>query len=329
MKEDIMSHNVETMAYAGEVPWHGLGVPVSNDMSAYEMMEAAQLNWSVKKQPMYFMPNEDNSNWVNNSTGVLVEDKMLLIREKDNMQLDVVGKNWHPVQNQEAFDFFYDWVEEGKMEMHTAGSLSNGKIVWILAKVNETFEVLKNDIVESYMLFTNPHSFGTSVNVRFTPIRVVCNNTLQLALGDNNNGIRLDHTKKFDPHLVRDTLGLATDSMRVYQHQATYLASKHATGEQRDNYFKEMFPMTDYEKDVKGYVRSKKAADANRLHNNGTPGSEFSKDSWWDTFNTLTFMYDHKLGKSNASRIRSSWYGEASKTKQVALAKALEYANVA
>ena len=275
------------------------------------------------------MPNEDNSNWVNNSTGVLVEDKMLLIREKDNMQLDVVGKNWHPVQNQEAFDFFYDWVEEGKMEMHTAGSLSNGKIVWILAKVNETFEVLKNDIVESYMLFTNPHSFGTSVNVRFTPIRVVCNNTLQLALGDNNNGIRLDHTKKFDPHLVRDTLGLATDSMRVYQHQATYLASKHATGEQRDNYFKEMFPMTDYEKDVKGYVRSKKAADANRLHNNGTPGSEFSKDSWWDTFNTLTFMYDHKLGKSNASRIRSSWYGEASKTKQVALAKALEYANVA
>ena len=324
-----MSHNVETMAYAGEVPWHGLGVPVSNDMSAYEMMEAAQLNWSVKKQPMYFMPNEDNSNWVNNSTGVLVEDKMLLIREKDNMQLDVVGKNWHPVQNQEAFDFFYDWVEEGKMEMHTAGSLSNGKIVWILAKVNETFEVLKNDIVESYMLFTNPHSFGTSVNVRFTPIRVVCNNTLQLALGNNNNGIRLDHTKKFDPHLVRDTLGLATDSMRVYQHQATYLASKHATGEQRDNYFKEMFPMTDYEKDVKGYVRSKKAADANRLHNNGTPGSEFSKDSWWDTFNTLTFMYDHKLGKSNASRIRSSWYGEASKTKQVALAKALEYANVA
>ena len=324
-----MSHNVETMAYAGEVPWHGLGVPVSNDMSAYEMMEAAQLNWSVKKQPMYFMPNEDNSNWVNNSTGVLVEDKMLLIREKDNMQLDVVGKNWHPVQNQEAFDFFYDWVEEGKMEMHTAGSLSNGKIVWILAKVNETFEVLKNDIVESYMLFTNPHSFGTSLNVRFTPIRVVCNNTLQLALGQHNNGIRLDHTKKFDPHLVRDTLGLATDSMRVYQHQATYLASKHATGEQRDNYFKEMFPMTDYEKDVKGYVRSKKAADANRLHNNGTPGSEFSKDSWWDTFNTLTFMYDHKLGRSNASRIRSSWYGEASKTKQVALAKALEYANVA
>ena len=137
-----MSHQVETMAYAGELPWHGLGVPVSNDMSAYEMMEAAQLNWSVKKQPMYFMPNQDK--------GVLVEDKMLLVREEDNKQLDVVSSTWHPVQNQAAFDFFYDWVEEGNMEMHTAGSLKDGKLVWVLAKLNETFEVLRNDIVEGY-----------------------------------------------------------------------------------------------------------------------------------------------------------------------------------
>lgn len=324
-----MSHNVETMAYAGELPWHGLGVPVSNDMSAYEMMEAAQLNWSVKKQPMYFMPNEDNSNWVNNSTGVLVEDKMLLIREEDNKQLDVVGKNWHPVQNQEAFDFFYDWVEEGKMEMHTAGSLSNGKIVWILAKVNETFEVVKDDVVESYMLFTNPHSFGTSLNVRFTPIRVVCNNTLQLALGSNNNGIRLDHTKKFDPHVVRDALGLATNSMIEYSNQAKHLVNKMSTKESRDEYFSKLFPMTHYEEEVKGYVRSKKAAYANRLHNDGTPGAGLVKDSWWDTFNTVTYMYDHKLGKSNASRVRSSWYGDASKSKQEALTKALQYADVA
>ena len=135
-----MSHNVETMAYAGELPWHGLGVPVSNDMSAYEMMEAAQLNWTVKKVPMFRLNNsvieQDNLNQYHG--GMLIKNKMALIREEDNTELDVVGKNWHPVQNQEAFDFFYDWVEEGKMEMHTAGSLSNGKIVWILAKVNET-----------------------------------------------------------------------------------------------------------------------------------------------------------------------------------------------
>lgn len=326
-----MSHNVETMAYAGELPWHGLGVPVSNDMSAYEMMEAAQLNWTVKKVPMFRLNNsvieQDNLNQYHG--GMLIKNKMALIREEDNTELDVVGKNWHPVQNQEAFDFFYDWVEEGKMEMHTAGSLSNGKIVWILAKVNETFEVVKDDVVESYMLFTNPHSFGTSLNVRFTPIRVVCNNTLQLALGSNNNGIRLDHTKKFDPHMVRDALGLASNSMIQYSDQAKHLVNKMSTKESRDEYFSKLFPMTHHEQEVKGYVRSKKAAYANRLHNDGTPGAGLVKDSWWDTFNTVTYMYDHKLGKSNASRVRSSWYGDASKSKQEALTKALQYADVA
>jgi len=326
-----MSHNVETMAYAGELPWHGLGVPVSNDMSAYEMMEAAQLNWTVKKVPLYreFKGNLAGA-WKDYTKEYRpIDNKMALIREEDNTELDVVGKNWHPVQNQEAFDFFYDWVEEGKMEMHTAGSLSNGKIVWILAKVNETFEVVKDDVVESYMLFTNPHSFGTSLNVRFTPIRVVCNNTLQLALGQHSNGIRLDHTKKFDPHMVKDALGLATNSMIQYSDQAKHLVNKMSTKESRDEYFSKLFPMTHHEQEVKGYVRSKKAAYANRLHNNGTPGAGLVKDSWWDTFNTVTYMYDHKLGKSNASRVRSSWYGDASKSKQEALTKALQYADVA
>ena len=136
-----MSHQVETFAFAGELPWHGLGVPVSNDMSAYEMMEAAQLNWSVKKVPMFYKPYSNGFTSIQS-----VEDKMLLVSEEDNKQLDVVSSTWHPVQNQAAFDFFYDWVEEGNMEMHTAGSLKDGKLVWVLAKINETFEVLQNDI---------------------------------------------------------------------------------------------------------------------------------------------------------------------------------------
>ena len=316
-----MSHQVETMAYAGELPWHGLGVPVSNDMSAYEMMEAAQLNWSVKKQPMYFMPNQDK--------GVLVEDKMLLVREEDNKQLDVVSRTWHPVQNQAAFDFFYDWVEEGNMEMHTAGSLKDGKLVWVLAKINETFEVLQNDIVEGYLLFTNPHQFGHSVNVRFTPIRVVCNNTLQLALGGNNyHSFSVDHTKPFDAHAVKDALGLSKVAMGDYSIQAKYLASKRVVINTVDEYFQSLFPMTDYQKE-KNHVRSRRAAQVMRLYNNGTPGSELAKGTMWDAFNTVTYAYDHKFGKDNAARMQSSWYGTASVAKQEALRKALSFADAA
>ena len=319
-----MSHQVETMAYAGELPWHGLGVPVSNDMSAYEMMEAAQLNWSVKKVPMFYKPYSNGFSSIQS-----VDDKMLLIREEDNKQLDVVSSTWHPVQNQAAFDFFYDWVEEGNMEMHTAGSLKDGKLVWVLAKINETFEVLQNDIVEGYLLFTNPHQFGHSVNVRFTPIRVVCNNTLQLALGGNNyHSFSVDHTKPFDAHAVKDALGLSKDAMAVYGDKAKYLAQTTAKHESVDEYLKSLFPMTDYQKE-KNYVRSRRAAQVMRLYNDGTPGSELAKGTWWDAFNTVTYAYDHKFGKDNAARIQSSWYGTASVAKQEALSKAVDFANAA
>ena len=324
-----MSHQVETMAYAGELPWHGLGVPVSNDMSAYEMMEAAQLNWSVKKVPMFYQPNSSGVTDFVTDTMQSVEDKMLLIREEDNKQLDVVSSTWHPVQNQAAFDFFYDWVEEGNMEMHTAGSLKDGKLVWVLAKINETFEVLQNDIVEGYLLFTNPHQFGHSVNVRFTPIRVVCNNTLQLALGGNNyHSFSVDHTKPFDAHAVKDALGLSKVAMGDYSMQAKYLASKRVVINTVDEYFQSLFPMTDYQKE-KNHVRSRRAAQVMRLYNNGTPGSELAKGTMWDAFNTVTYAYDHKFGKDNAARMQSSWYGTASVAKQEALSKAVDFANAA
>ena len=114
------------------------------------------------------------------------------------MQLDVVGRNWNPVQNYEAFDFFRQWIEEGDMEMHTAGSLMNGKLTWVLAKVNDTFDVVPNDPIESYMLFSNPHQFGHSLNIRFTPIRVVCNNKLQVAVSKQKSGLTLNHRSKFN-----------------------------------------------------------------------------------------------------------------------------------
>ena len=319
-----MAHAVETMAYAGELPWHGLGVPVSNDMGAYKMMDKAGLNWTVSKRDLFYKVNNlDDSFHYRHAT------KKALVRNTDNKELSVVGADWHIVQNRDAFDFFYDWVEEGNMEMHTAGSLLDGKLVWVLAKVNETFEVLKNDIVESYLLFTNPHQFGNSINVRFTPIRVVCNNTLQLALGGNNAGIRVAHTKQFDPEEVKVALGLARESMHNYKEIAQFLASKRVTNEQVYAYNDKLFPGTKYEREVLKCVRSKKAAQANRLYNEGTPGSELAKDTWWDAVNTVTYMYDHKVGTSNASRMNSSWYGKGNEAKQEALRLATKLADAA
>jgi len=163
-----MAHNVETMAYAGEVPWHGLGVQVSNDLTPNQMMEKAGLDWSVIECPSY----------IEHDGKKIETGQRALVRSTDGRILTNVGPVWNPVQNEDAFNFFSEYVLAGDMEMHTAGSLRNGQIVWALAKVKESFDLFGGDQVDSYLLFSNPHRYGHSIDVRFTPIRVVCNNTL-------------------------------------------------------------------------------------------------------------------------------------------------------
>ena len=112
-----MSHEVETMAYAGELPWHGLGVEVSNELTPMMMLEKAGLDWTVDEVPSFV-----EHNGVQIPTG-----QKSLVRSTDSKILTNVGNGWHPVQNHEAFEFFNEFVMSGDMEMHTAGSLMNGK----------------------------------------------------------------------------------------------------------------------------------------------------------------------------------------------------------
>ena len=177
-----MSHEVETMAYAGELPWHGLGTEVSNELTPLQMMQKAGVDWEVEQQKIV------------TETGIEINDKVALVRTSDNTLLDVTGKDWKPVQNEEAFTFFSEFVAAGDMEMHTAGSLKEGRNVWALAKVKESFDVFGEDRVDSYLLFSNPHQYGKAVDVRFTPIRVVCHNTLSFSLeAASKNYVKVGH----------------------------------------------------------------------------------------------------------------------------------------
>ena len=202
-----MAHEVETMAYAGALPWHGLGVPVSNDLTPAQMQQKAGLDWEVEKVDAY----------INVGGEQVPTGQQALIRTSDNTILTNVGENWNPVQNSEAFNFFSDYVMAGDMEMHTAGALKNGQIVWALAKVKESFDVFgKEDQVDSYMLFSNPHQYGKAIDVRFTPIRVVCNNTLTLSLSQKaDKSVKVGHRSVFNPEMVKEQLGIAHEKFEV------------------------------------------------------------------------------------------------------------------
>ena len=319
-----MAHELEMingeaqMAYVGDLPWHGLGTKVDKDLTPDQFQKVAGLDWEVEKQPLV------------TATGVPIKNKEALVRTSDNSVLDVVGTGWNPVQNSEAFEFFHDYVMAGDMEMHTAGSLKDGQMVWALAKTKESFELFNGDQTDNYFLFTNPHQFGKSINIRMTPIRVVCNNTLTLSLSQNTDKmVTVNHRKAFDPNMVKEQMGIAREKMEQYKSMAAFLGKKPATGENVIQYFNEVFgaPAKEKENGVLPFTsRNAKIAMENLQTQ---PGANFAQGSWWQAFNSVTYMTDHLQGREGDSRLQSAWYGRNRKVKLNALDKALEYAEAA
>ena len=307
-----MAHMLETMAYAGEVPWHGLGHKVPSDLSTDQMMQAAGLDWTVQKIPA-FVKIDDESQAI---------DAAALVRSSDNKILDVVSSDWNPVQNQEAFDFFQDFVNAGDMEMHTAGSLKGGQIVWALAKIKDSFELFGGDQVDSYMLFTNPHVYGQSLDIRFTPIRVVCNNTLTLSLSQKGGtAFKLSHRREFVADQAKQALGIAHAKLDEYKSMASWMGSKRYDNESIKAYFQDLFP-SQGDKDSRNAI---KALEVLELQ----PGAKFAEGSWWQAFNAVTYMTDHLMGRTNDARLQSAWFGVNKSLKNKALQQAIYMANAA
>ena len=316
-----MSHEVETMAYAGELPWHGLGTEVSNDLTPIQMMQKAGVDWEVEQQKIV------------TETGIEIDDKVALVRTSDNTLLDVTGKDWKPVQNEEAFTFFSEFVAAGDMEMHTAGSLKEGRNVWALAKVKESFDVFGEDRVDSYLLFSNPHQYGKAVDVRFTPIRVVCHNTLTFSLQNaSKNSVKVGHRTAFDADTVKETLGLASEKFAKYKEMAQFLGSRKVTAESLIQYYNDVFPTTSRKEEktpVVVYDDLSKAAkmcyDALEVQ----PGAEFAAGTWWQAFNSVTYYTDHLQGRNSENRLHNQWFGYNQAKKVTAAEKAVAYATAA
>jgi phage/plasmid-like protein (TIGR03299 family) len=307
-----MAHQVETMAYAGEVPWHGLGKQVLPDLSPEQMLYEAGLDWSVEKVPAFAEVNGEK----------VAVGKSALVRSSDSKVLDVVGDDWNPVQNAEAFGFFADFVSEGNMEMHTAGSLKGGQMVWALAKVkDESFELFGNDRVDSYLLFSNPHMYGKSIDVRFTPIRVVCNNTLTLSLGTSSkNSVKVSHRTQFDAEQVKETMGIASSKLNQYKEMSQFIASKRFTEDSKIEYLEKLFPVLG---EAKRKQRSKGATGVLDILDT-QPGAEYGEGTFWQLFNGVTYYVDHEMGRNADNRMNAAWFGSGVKKKQDALALAVE-----
>ena len=311
-----MAHEVETMAYnKAEEPWHGLGVPVADNLTPLEMLKAAGLEWEVSKHPIIAQVGDK---------AVPVGNKFALVRNTDSKVLDIVGSSFNPVQNIDAFNFFCDFVSEGTMKMETAGSLKGGRRVFALAAIQESFELPGRDLVNGYLLFSNPHLWGYSIDIAFTPVRVVCMNTMRMAMDgiekSTEKFYRQSHAGKFNPEVAKEALGIAKKKLEQYKDIATFLRDRRMMKEEAQTYFDALWPTTSEEKE-----RSRNSEKAMAILDT-QPGAQMAEDSWWNGFNAVTYMTDHVIGRSNDNRLNSAWFGQNSGLKNKALNLAVEMA---
>jgi phage/plasmid-like protein (TIGR03299 family) len=310
-------NGVAQMAYRESKgkPWHGLGTPVGDDMTPQEIMVAAGLDWQVEKVDTFYRHKGDNF-----KTG-----QQALIRSTDSKILTQVGPGWNPVQNSEAFDFFTDFVKTGDMVMDTAGSLKDGQLVWALADVKDGFSLFNGDEVKGYLLFSNPHMYGKSIDIKFVMERVVCNNTLAVALTEKGQpSIRVNHRSVFDANKVKEILGLSHNKVEKFKEAAEFLGSKQYDRAQLERFFGKIFGESSREdKEL-----SRTAERAMELVEN-QPGDHFRPGSWWNAYNAVTYLTDHELCRSQDARLTAAWFGGNAKRKVDALDVAIEMAEAA
>lgn len=325
-----MSHEIESMAYTNEVPWHGLGHYVGDAVGVDEMIKLAKLDWEVHKRPMKYARgiNSDGDEYNCDFSGN-VPRHFSLTRDSDGACLDVVGTAYKPTQNREAFEFFSEFVEAGDAFMETAGSLRGGRTVWGLANLRDGFTLPGKDEVRGYLLVASPHEAGKSLIAKVTTVRVVCNNTLTLALRGGGNVFRFAHRRRFDDAAIDEakrTLGIARDQLHEFEETAVTLKGIPMTERETIQVLAQVYaPEKDLGALLDDFVGSAPPKLARIMDiNKSAPGAD--PDTAWGVLNAVTYFCDHVASRGVDKRIQNAWFGKTAKQKEDVLELLLERA---
>lgn len=276
-----MSANVETMFYAGrEVPWHGLGTQVDTAPTSKDAIKLAELDWEVISNPIYDQNGKEIKGFKANT------------RNSDESILGIVSDRYQIVQNHEAFEFTDSLIDDKEMTYETAGSLRNGKQVWLLAKMPET--KILGDVVCPYICFSNTHDGTGAIKVCMTPVRVVCNNTLNLALETTPRCWSTKHMGDLAGklHEAKVTLGFANKYISELGISADMYANNKITDPQIEQILDEMFPV-DANKDTARKIENVKTIKDNFYVCYMMPDIAKFRGTQYGVINAMADMVDH------------------------------------
>ena len=313
-----MPANVENMFYTGAEPWHGLGEKLEQAPTISEAITASGLDWEVGLKDLFTRDGEE-------------VPARATYRKSDNSILGVVGPRYVPLQNREAFDWFQPFIDNGEASLHTGGSLSHGQKVWVLAQLNrDPSEIVPGDEVQKFILLSNSHDGKTAIRVGYTPIRVVCVNTLAYAHSHADSKLlRIRHTRSAKTNLdnVRDIMDNINAGFEATAEQFRFLASRDFHQGSVRQYVKTMLGV---EKKPEGDLKTRTLNTINTvLRTIHGPKQDMPgvRGTWWAAYNGYNEWLNYERGRTTNNRLESLWFGQAGTDNNRALQLATQYAD--
>ena len=347
-----MAHQIEQIAYVGETPWHGLGNQLSPHQPIEVWAEQAGMDWRIESSDVSYMAQNERGQ----SIIMPYEEQRVLYRSDTHAPLSVVSQRYQEVQPKQILEFYRDLTEQSGFELETAGVLKGGKKFWALAKTGQTSALKGKDVSNGYILLATACDGTLATTAQFTSIRVVCNNTLAIALKGQNSSagvVKVPHSTKFEAEKIKQQLGISVRAWEDHMYEMKQLSQRKVTQTEAAAYFDAVINNTSlsmpeqedgiiqFYRNVAMQAQSNNPATKadNKTEPNGRAmskvmtrfngqgrGAELSsvKDTAYGLLCSITEFADHeRRAMSQDHRLDSAWFGAGAGLKQRGLEQAL------
>ena len=344
-----MAHQIEQIAYVGETPWHGLGNQLSQHQPIEVWAQQAGMDWRIESSDVSYMAKNDRGQ----SIIMPFEEQRVLYRSDTHAPLSVVSQRYQEVQPIEILEFYRDLTEQSGFELETAGVLKGGKKFWALARTGQSSMLKGKDVSNGYVLLASACDGTLATTAQFTSIRVVCNNTLAIALKGQNSSagvVKVPHSTKFDAEKVKQQLGISVRQWDDHMYEMKQLTQRKVSQQEAAAYFDAVFnntslSMAEQDEGIIQFYRNVATQSnpitkpENRTEPNGRAmskvmtmfngqgrGAELSsaKDTAYGLLCSITEFADHeRRAMSTDHRLDSAWFGAGAGLKQRGLEQAL------
>ncbi|MDR6798333.1 DUF932 domain-containing protein [Acinetobacter calcoaceticus] len=341
-----MAHQIETMAFVGQTPWHGLGNQLPQNQSIEVWAQQAGMDWRIESSNVSYMAKNERGQ----SIIMPFEEQRVLYRSDTHAPLSVVSQRYQEVQPKEILEFYRDLTEQSGFELETAGVLKGGRKFWALARTGQAAALKGKDVSNGYILLATACDGTLATTAQFTSVRVVCNNTLAIAVRGQNSSagvVKVPHSTKFDAEKIKQQLGISVRAWDEHMYEMRQLSQCKVTQQEAAAYFDAVFNNTtlsviDQEESIIQYYLKAASMDkksnsksepngraiskAMEMFNGQGRGAELSsaKDTAYGLLCSITEFVDHeRRAMSRDHRLNSAWFGIGATIKQRGLEQAL------